>query len=123
MAGAVQEMAFQPFDFNTLLKNNIDNHLEAVQRISGTASKEFSLAKALSKMQADWQGVQFNVLAYKDTGTFILGGVDEVQVPALLSPFVHFAQSASDCQAQRAAARRQRHRGADVCRLCSTIRS
>ncbi len=31
-------------------------------------------------MTKDWEGVQFTVLEYKDTGTFIMAGSDEVQV-------------------------------------------
>jgi dynein heavy chain len=30
-------------------------------------------------MAADWIGVEFVVLPYKDSGTFILGGIDEIQ--------------------------------------------
>lgn len=43
------------------------------------ASKELSLEKALSKMQADWSGLEFRVVPYKDTGTAVVGGTDDVQ--------------------------------------------
>jgi dynein heavy chain len=43
------------------------------------ASKEASLEKALAKMKADWEGMEFRVVAYKDTGTFVIGGTDDVQ--------------------------------------------
>lgn len=75
----MQELSFRSFDFNTLLKNHIDAHFEAVQSISMRASKEHSLAKALSKMRADWESVSFNIVPYKDSGTFVLGGVEDVQ--------------------------------------------
>ena len=48
-------------------------------RVGATASKEFSLLKTLEKMKAEWVGIEFKCIAYKDTGTFILGGSDEVQ--------------------------------------------
>ncbi|GFH11920.1 uncharacterized protein HaLaN_07505 [Haematococcus lacustris] len=38
------------------------------------------MLQALDKMEAEWQGLEFRVLAYKDTGTFIIGGTDEVQM-------------------------------------------
>ena len=76
----LQDLAFKPFDFNALLKLEVEAHMEAVQAVSLRASKEASLAKALAKMRADWDGVLFNVIPYKDSGTFILGGVDDVQV-------------------------------------------
>ena len=44
------------------------------------ASKEYSLEKVLEKMRNDWEGVCFRITEYKDTGTFIMGGTDEVQV-------------------------------------------
>jgi hypothetical protein len=47
------------------------------------ASKESSLEKALAKMKADWRGVAFRVVAFKDTGTFVIGGTDDVQVGGL----------------------------------------
>ena len=50
--------------------------------MSGNASKEWGLEKALSKMQQDWQGMAFRVIEYKDTGTYVVGGTDEVQVRA-----------------------------------------
>jgi dynein heavy chain, axonemal len=79
MRGNVQELSFRSFDFNTLLKNHIEPHFEAVQNISLRASKEHSLAKALAKMRLDWEPMSFNIIPYKDSGTFILGGVEEVQ--------------------------------------------
>ncbi len=37
------------------------------QTMSGVASKEWSLEKTLSKMAADWKGVEFRCIEYKDT--------------------------------------------------------
>jgi dynein heavy chain len=34
----------------------------------------------LEKMKKDWEGVSFRITEYKDTGTFIMGGTDEIQV-------------------------------------------
>jgi hypothetical protein len=47
------------------------------------ASKEAGLEKALAKMKADWQGVAFRVVAYKEPGTFVIGGTDDVQASGL----------------------------------------
>ena len=65
-----------------LLQKGVLDHLETVSTISTNASKEFSLEKALDKMHADWEGLEFRIVEYKDTGTFIMGGIDEVQVRA-----------------------------------------
>ena len=37
------------------------------------------LEKALDRMEAAWDGLAFRVLDWKDTGTHVLGGVDDVQ--------------------------------------------
>lgn len=46
---------------------------------SSSASKEYSLEKALEKMRRDWDGAEFRCIEYKDTGTYIIGGTDEIQ--------------------------------------------
>lgn len=71
---------WDPFSVEDLLQKGVLDHLEAVSTISTNASKEFSLEKALDKMHADWEGLEFRIVEYKDTGTFIMGGTDEVQV-------------------------------------------
>ncbi|KAK9828903.1 hypothetical protein WJX72_002692 [[Myrmecia] bisecta] len=70
---------WDPFSIDDLLQKGVLEHLEAVAAISSQASKEFSLEKALDKMQADWGGVQFRVVEYKDTQTYIIGGTDDIQ--------------------------------------------
>jgi len=40
------------------------------------------LEKALDRMRAAWDGLAFRVLDWKDTGTHVLGGVDDVQARA-----------------------------------------
>ena len=51
--------------------------------MSGNASKEASLQAALDKMQADWASMAFRLIEYKDTGTYITGGTDEIQARRL----------------------------------------
>lgn len=61
-------VAGQPFSISDLQGASIDKHIEAVSRIGSAAAKEASLEKALEKMEADWQGIEFRVNPYKDTG-------------------------------------------------------
>ena len=72
--------AFTPFSVRMLLQSSILDKLEPLQTIGVVASKEFSLEKVLEKMRNDWEGVVFRITEYKDTGTYIMGGTDEVQV-------------------------------------------
>ena len=64
-----------------LLDMGVIDHVEGLSGVSETASKEWSIEKALEKMEGDWQTMTFLLHAYKDTGTYILEGanVDEVQ--------------------------------------------
>jgi dynein heavy chain len=48
--------------------------------VSEYASKEFSLERTLDKMQTDWNGVVFDYMAWRDTGTYILKGLDDTQM-------------------------------------------
>jgi dynein heavy chain len=73
---------FAPFSIRQLLQFDLLEQLDKLQVVGAAASKEAGLEKALSKMQSDWDGVAFRVVEYKDTGTFVIGGTDEVQVSA-----------------------------------------
>jgi dynein heavy chain len=73
---------FAPFSIRQLLQFDLLEQLDKLQVVGAAASKEAGLEKALSKMQSDWDGVAFRVVEYKDTGTFVIGGTDEVQVGA-----------------------------------------
>ncbi|KAG2451278.1 hypothetical protein HYH02_003884 [Chlamydomonas schloesseri] len=72
-------VGYAPFSVRMLLQYNALDRYEPIQTISGVASKEYSLEKVLEKMSKDWEGVEFRCIDYKDTGTYILGGTDEVQ--------------------------------------------
>ena len=50
-----------------------------IQEESDIASKELSLEKALDKMLADWKPIAFECVGYRDSGTFILRSLDEIQ--------------------------------------------
>lgn len=71
---------FGPFSVRFLLQYGVLDKLDKIQALSGSASKEYSLEKALAKMKGDWEGLAFRVVEYKDTGTYVIGGTDEVQV-------------------------------------------
>lgn len=71
---------YEPFSVADLMGNNVLGRLEEIQVVNASASKEYSLEKALEKMKLDWEGVEFRVVEYKDTGTYIVGGTDEIQV-------------------------------------------
>ena len=68
--------------------------------VSVNASKEYGLEKALAKMHADWDGLEFRIIEYKDTGTYIVGGTDEIQVTSCHAhmTFLPVVLTAAFCQ-------------------------
>jgi len=64
------------------LKKAIDMRLhqysEKISNFSGIAGKEFQIEQTLDKMDREWKDFVLDCRPYKATGTFVLGGVDEV---------------------------------------------
>ena len=72
----------QPNEMSTLsvmLEQRVGDHLEAIQEQSDAASKEFSLEKTLDKMLGEWKPMAFDCMEYRDTGTYILRALDDIQ--------------------------------------------
>ena len=51
-----------------MLKYNLEPYLEQFEGISAGASKEYSLEKAMQKMEDDWDPIIFNTILYRYTG-------------------------------------------------------
>lgn len=72
----------QPDETLTLSKllseYELQGHLELITATGDTAGKEYQLEAALDKMEAAWRSVEFTVVPYKKTGTFILKDVDPI---------------------------------------------
>lgn len=62
-----------------VLKMGLEPLMSEFEVVSAGATKEFSLEKAMRKMQSDWEPMCFNTAKYKDTGLTILASVDEIQ--------------------------------------------
>eukprot|EP00842_Homolaphlyctis_polyrhiza_P003265 jgi/Hompol1/393/HPOL_001324-RA len=73
---------FQPDEATSLsavLERNLGQYMESLEQISAVATKEFSFEKALHKMYGEWKDIEFITVDYRDTGTQILSGVDDIQ--------------------------------------------
>lgn len=70
----------QDFTLYSLLADpyRLQDHCETVQAIADRAAKEFSIEYRLRQMNNDWDGVFFGLEPYRDTGTYILKGIDVV---------------------------------------------
>ena len=92
----IMELMEQPYDEDkpTSLQNLVDwgveEKMEGLENIGAAASKEYSLLQTLNKMMGEWAGMEFRCVPYKESGTYILGGSEEVQ--ALLDDQIVKAQ-------------------------------
>ena len=53
-------------------------HIEAIQEVTIAAEKEYNLEKNLNGMMKEWETVEFEVKPYKESGTFVVGGIDDI---------------------------------------------
>ncbi|XP_062847578.1 dynein axonemal heavy chain 3 [Trichomycterus rosablanca] len=63
-----------------MLKLGLSDHTDKLEEIAASASKEYSLEKALEKMKSEWAELQLSFTQYRDTGTSVVSAVDDIQV-------------------------------------------
>lgn len=66
-------------NMNQLIGLGLQRFTAAIEETCVSASKEYSLEKALDKMESEWVGVKFGTKEYRTTGTSILCSTDEIQ--------------------------------------------
>ena len=54
------------------LEMGLDEYIDKFALISESATKEYSLEKAMEKMMIEWEEIEFTLLPYRETGTYIL---------------------------------------------------
>ncbi|KAM8930485.1 dynein axonemal heavy chain 1 isoform 1-T1 [Pelodytes ibericus] len=79
--------------FTRCLEMKLQDHIESITKVAEIAGKEYSIEQALDKMENEWTSVMFNVLPYKETGTFILKSPEEAS--QLLDDHIVMTQSMS----------------------------
>ncbi|XP_065097060.1 dynein axonemal heavy chain 1 [Paramisgurnus dabryanus] len=77
--------------FSHCLELGLQDHIEAITHVAQEAGKEFAIEQALNKMEEDWSTVMFEVMPYKETGTYILKSPDEAS--QLLDDHIVMTQS------------------------------
>lgn len=63
-----------------ILDMNLDQFIDQFEGISEAATKENALEKTMLKMEKDWVDLNFTINPYKDTGTFVVAAVDDIQL-------------------------------------------
>ncbi|KAJ7998998.1 hypothetical protein DPEC_G00210820 [Dallia pectoralis] len=79
--------------FSRCLELGLQNHVEEISQVAEVAGKEFAIEQDLDKMEREWSTVAFEVLPYKETGTYILKSPDEAS--QLLDEHIVMTQSMS----------------------------
>ncbi|XP_059609452.1 dynein axonemal heavy chain 7 [Phlebotomus argentipes] len=63
-----------------IIEYGLDDYISKFQIISESATKENNLEKAMTKMVDEWTDIAFTINPYRDSGTFILSAIDDIQV-------------------------------------------
>uniref|UniRef100_A0A3Q3IZZ6 Dynein, axonemal, heavy chain 1 n=1 Tax=Monopterus albus TaxID=43700 RepID=A0A3Q3IZZ6_MONAL len=74
------QMEVQPkanLTFSHCLELGLQNYVDDIAQVAEMAGKEYTIKQALEKMEQEWLTVVFDVLPYKETGTYILKSPDE----------------------------------------------
>jgi dynein heavy chain len=66
------------FTLKTAFDLNIEQHEAAVCKIGGGAGKEFQIEEKLDDMEEEWKSIDLDMFSYRDTGTYVLKGFDEL---------------------------------------------
>ena len=62
-----------------MIKMGLEPFLAQFREVSEGASKEYTLEKSLAKMLKEWEPIEITLLAYRETGTYVLSGLDDAQ--------------------------------------------
>ncbi|KYN09877.1 Dynein heavy chain 7, axonemal [Trachymyrmex cornetzi] len=62
-----------------ILDYGLGDYVAKFDAISEAATKEGNLERALFKMYSDWADIAFTVNLYRDTGTYVIASVEEIQ--------------------------------------------
>jgi dynein heavy chain, axonemal len=67
------------FTLTHVINMNLARHIEVITKVGEKAGKEYQLEQALDKMAGEWAGAFLDIVAYRETGTYVIKGVDELQ--------------------------------------------
>jgi hypothetical protein len=56
----------------------LDKYLEVCEKVAESAAKEYTIEQTLDKMESDWLPFKLDIKSYRDTGTGVLAGFDEI---------------------------------------------
>ena len=75
----LSEVLKDSFTLEMLLELNLEAHLQDVTKVADNAGKEYAIEQALDKMEEEWKVVLVETVEYRESGTYVLSGIDAVQ--------------------------------------------
>lgn len=63
-----------------IVEYGLEDYVSKFEAISESATKENNLERAMSKMVVEWEDISFTVSPYRDSGTYKLAAVDDIQI-------------------------------------------
>ncbi len=82
---------FEGFTFNNCIEMDLLKHVEICCDIGEKAGKEFNIETSMFKMKKDWEGVDFKLKPFKNTGTYSVAGFDDAM--AMLDEHIVLTQT------------------------------
>jgi dynein heavy chain len=74
----VDIMPIENFTTEQIISLNLKDSLELIQKIGESAAKEYQIEKALDKMEKEWEEMNLQLHPYRETGTAVLKGIDDI---------------------------------------------
>jgi len=69
----------EEMNLKTLLEKGLDKFREIIEDVSRKAEKQWAIEKKLKEIEDKVKDVKLDLFAFKNTGTYVLKSVDEVQ--------------------------------------------
>jgi dynein heavy chain len=82
---------YEGFTFHNCIEMDLLKHSEICIDIGEKAGKEFNIEMSMAKMKRDWEGVDFRLIPFKNTGTYSVAGFDDAM--AMLDEHIVLTQT------------------------------
>ena len=76
----VNLIPIENFTTEQIIEFNLKDSLDLIQKIGESAAKEYQIEQALDKMEREWEELNLQIHPYRETGTGVLKGVDDINV-------------------------------------------
>ncbi|OQR83181.1 sporangia induced dynein heavy chain [Achlya hypogyna] len=70
----------ESFTLNSIFRLNLLDQIDEIVKVAEAAGREYQIEAALIAMKTQWDAIDMQILTYRETGTYIIKGVDEIQV-------------------------------------------